>query len=195
MDFMEVLKRRRSVRKFRQEKIPPEELQKLLEAARFAPVGSNRRQDIHLTVVQNPEILEKLAEAAVKRAENQALMKKLVEDVDVPRERKRLDPFYGAPAVIFISHRRQTLQPGIEDANAACVAQTLHLAACSQGLGSVLIWGVLEAMREIPELDHTGLLELPPDFEPLLGVAAGIPEIPVTERSRQPRDFSVNYLP
>lgn len=75
MDFMEVLKRRRSVRKFRQEKIPPEELQKLLEAARFAPVGSNRRQDIHLTVVQNPEILEKLAEAAVKRAENQALMK------------------------------------------------------------------------------------------------------------------------
>lgn len=192
MEFYDVLKRRKSIRRFKEEQLTEEDLKKLLEAAEYAPVGSNRRQDIHLTIVRDPAILCKLSEATWKRAENKRLMKEIAGTVQISWEQKHFDPFYGAPLVIFISHRRQSLQPGIEYANAACVAETLHLAAGSLRLGSVMIWGALEAMREIPSLDHTDLLELPEDFQPVMGLAVGYPqEIP---GERPGTAFSANYL-
>lgn len=194
MQFTEVLKMRRSVRRFEKRQITGEELQKLLTAAAYVPVGSNRRQDLHLTVVQNQELLEQLSEASIKRAENQALMKEIAESIqDTSWKKKRFSPFYNAPTVIFISHRKQTLQPGIEYANAACIAEAMHLEAVNLGLGSVLIWGALEAMRELPELDRTELLELPEEFEPLLGLAVGYAEGGAGQE-REPRYLALNRL-
>ena len=47
-------------------------------------------------------------------------------------------------------------------------------------------------MREIPSLDHTDLLELPEDFQPVMGLAVGYPqEIP---GERPGTAFSANYL-
>ena len=196
MEFTDVLKYRKSVRKFTDEKLSQEELRQLVSAANQAPVGSACYNDVHLTVVQDQNILEKLSEASVKRAENRALMQQIAGKISqMPPAGKKFNPFYNAPAVIFISHRKQTLQPGIEYANAACVAQTIHLAAVNLGLGSVLIWGVLEAMREIPELDHTDLLQLPPDFVPLMGVAVGHSSAVPAERPLKTDRLSVNYLP
>ena len=51
----------------------------------------------------------------------------------------------------------------------------MHLAATALGLGSVFMWGSLEAMRVIPELDNTSILNLPEGFEPLIGLAVGYP--------------------
>lgn len=101
-------------------------------------------------------------------------MRKITEAIQDDEAVKRTpDPFYGAPAVIFVSHRKQELQPGIEYANAAGIVTAMHLAATALGLGSVYIWGVLEAMRVYPQFDHTDLLQLPEGFEPLLGLAIG----------------------
>ena len=51
----------------------------------------------------------------------------------------------------------------------------MHLEATSLGLGSVFMWGALESARMLPEFDRTDLLELPEDFQPLLGLAVGHP--------------------
>lgn len=195
MDYLELLRHRKSTRKFTKEQISQNSLSDILAAANGAPVGSNMYRDIHLTVVQSRDVLDKLSEAAAKRWKDKAKMKKIIGNTpDIELSRKASDPFYGAPAVIFVSHRKQDLQPGIEFSNVACVAYSMHLAATDLGLGSVFMWGVLESMREIPELDNTAVLNLPDGFEPLLGIAIGHPATELSARELKTDKISVNYL-
>ena len=196
MDFFDLLAHRKSCRNFDPGNIAPDVISKILLAASGAPVGSNMYKDIHLTVVQNRAILNKLSEATAKRFEDKAKLIEIIGDMKseaLPSAAIR-DPFYGAPVVIFVSHRNQAIQPGIEFSNVACIAYTMHLAASELGLGSVLIWGALESMREIPELDNTRLLNLPDGFSPLLGVAIGHPAKELSRRKIKLGKIKVNYL-
>ena len=70
----------------------------------------------------------------------------------------------------------------------------MHLAATDLGLASVFMWGSLEAMRIYPRFDHTDLLQLPENFEPLLGLAVGYPEKPLKEKELRKDKIEVNYL-
>lgn len=195
MDYLELLRHRKSTRKFTKEQISQNSLSDILAAANGAPVGSNMYRDIHLTVVQSRDVLDKLSEAAVKRWEDKAKMKKIIGNtLNIELSQKASDPFYGAPTVIFVSHRKQDLQPCIEFSNVACVVYSMHLAATDLGLGSVFMWGVLESMREIPELDNTAVLNLPDGFEPLLGIAIGHPATELSARELKTDKISVNYL-
>lgn len=67
MDFSQLLSVRQSTRKFKPDLPSPRIIQKILSAANHAPIGSNRYEDIHLTVVENQQKLLYLCEAAWKR--------------------------------------------------------------------------------------------------------------------------------
>ncbi len=195
MDYFELLRYRKSTRKFTDEQISQNDLTNILTAANSAPVGSNLYRDIHLTVIQNRGALDKLSEAAAKRWGDKAKVKKIVGDTPTVELSQRMyDPFYGAPTVIFVSHRKQDIQPGIEFSNVACITYSMHLAATNLGLGSVFMWFALESMREIPELDNTSVLNLPDDFEPLLGIAIGHPVKELSARDLKTDRITVNYL-
>ncbi|MDR2356984.1 MAG: nitroreductase family protein, partial [Oscillospiraceae bacterium] len=158
MEFNEILKKRRSCRKFADAQITKAELDEILLAGINAPVGSNLCRDIHITVVQDRNVLEALCAASNKRLQDRATLRKLTEEIDSEKDTPTAVPFYGAPTVVIVSHRTQDLQPGIEYANVTSVVQTMHLAATNIGLGSVYVWGILEAMRLFPELDNSALL-------------------------------------
>lgn len=195
MDYLKLLSSRRSCRAFTAEPVSEEDIRKLLLAANGAPVGSNLYKDLHLTVVRDRVILHELARAAVERRRDKATMDKIVSSIEGSTEaRKEPDPFYGAGTVIFVSHRKQDLQPGIEYANAACLTLSMHLEAAQLGLGSVFIWGVLEAMRVLPEFDRTALLGLPAGFEPLLGLAVGYPAKPLPARELRCDKLGTDFL-
>ncbi|MDE6025627.1 MAG: nitroreductase family protein [Lachnospiraceae bacterium] len=177
MDFEKVLNMRQSTRKFQEKQITEEQLEKILNAANRAPIGSNKYEDIHITVVQNKEILLKLCEAAWERFSRLQKLEDIAGDTidkTVPKEKKN-NLFYGAPTVIFVSHKNQDLQPGIEWANATSVINQMHLETINLGLASVYMWGALESMRMIPELDNTSVLNLPNEYEPLIALAVGYP--------------------
>lgn len=195
MDYFELLRYRKSTRTFKKEQISHNDLSHILTAANNSPIGSNLYKDIHLTVVQNRNILDKLSEAAAKRWEDKAKTKKIIGDTpNVELNQKNLDPFYGAPTVIFVSHRKQDLQPGIEFSNVALVAYSMHLAATNLSLGSVFMWYALESMREIPELDNSSVLNLPLNYEPLIGIAIGYPANKLCERDLKTDRIKTNYL-
>lgn len=63
MDFLELAKKRYSVRNYQPRKVEKEKLQKILEAAKVAPTGANR-QPQRLMVVQESSGMEKLKKAA-----------------------------------------------------------------------------------------------------------------------------------
>ena len=196
MEFEKVLKMRQSVRKYQDRPLSDEQIGKLLEAANRAPVGSNLYRDIHLTVVRDQEVLLKLCEAAWKRFADRKKLEEIEGDMDFRKEdrEKKMNLFYGASVVIFISHREQTVQPGIEYSNVASIANQIHLAATDMGLGSCYMWGALESMRMLPELDHTELLGVPEGFHPLLGVAAGYPAEELSEHEIRHKPVPVNYV-
>ncbi|MBS7615256.1 nitroreductase family protein [Candidatus Bathyarchaeota archaeon] len=59
MDFMEVVKTRRSIRRYKPDSVPDEILNQILEAARLAP-SAGHRQPWHFIVVKNPETKKQL---------------------------------------------------------------------------------------------------------------------------------------
>ena len=61
-ETLETLWKRRSIRKYKPEPIPDEDLHLILEAARRAPTGGNR-QNWKMVVVTDPEMRAKTAEA------------------------------------------------------------------------------------------------------------------------------------
>ena len=196
MDLDRLMKCRYSCRSYTAEPLTEEELAALIRAANAAPVGSARYMDVHLTVVRDREILDRLAEALHVRMEKKRQeMAAIVETVESQHaDAMPADPFYGAPAVIFISHRKQDLQPGIEWANAMSVAMNIHLKAAEMGLGSCFSWGVLESERMFPEHAHNDLLRLPEGFEPLIGVMAGHPAGEARVRAVPEDRLGIDYL-
>ncbi|MCX8059425.1 MAG: nitroreductase family protein [Spirochaetes bacterium] len=63
MDFEEIVKKRRSIRKYKNKKIEDEKIKVILEAARLAPSAKNE-QNWKFIVVNDPELKEKIAIAS-----------------------------------------------------------------------------------------------------------------------------------
>ena len=103
------------------------------KALRDNEKGSSRYNDIHLTVVKDRKVLDALAEAVQERFKDKKTIAKIIGEVNGPEvpTKGKDDPFYHAPVVIFVSHRKQDLQPGIEWANVSAVASAMHLEATS----------------------------------------------------------------
>ena len=62
MEVFEAIKNRRSIRKYRQEQIPKEKIDILIEAGRLAPTAANK-QRFKLVIVDNEEIKKRLGVA------------------------------------------------------------------------------------------------------------------------------------
>lgn len=113
----EILKNRRSVRKYTQEQVSDAHLDAILEAGLYAPSGMNTQNTI-MVAVRDKETRDQLSRmnAAVMGTEN--------------------DPFYGAPCVIVVlaePERYTWLEDG------ALVMGNLMNAAYELGLGSCWI--------------------------------------------------------
>ncbi len=62
MDTLEAIMSRRSIRRYREGRIPDEDLRKILEAGRQAPSAGNR-QPWHFVVIRDPEVKRQVAAA------------------------------------------------------------------------------------------------------------------------------------
>lgn len=63
MNFLELVKKRQSIRKYLDKAVPREAIERCLEAARMAPSACNS-QPWNFIVVDNPEVKNKVAQAA-----------------------------------------------------------------------------------------------------------------------------------
>ena len=110
MEFEKLIRMRQSTRKYQEKQILQEHLEKIIDAANRAPVGSNLYQDIHLTVVQDQNVLIKLCEAAWKRFSTKQKVEEIAGNTLDKSEdhspEKHPNLFYGAPTVIVVSQER-----------------------------------------------------------------------------------------
>lgn len=158
---LENIKSRRSVRQYKNEQIKDEELDRILEAATYAPTGGND-QPWHFTVIQNEDLTNEINEGA------KAVMKEMdVGWIAQMGSNEQFNIFHRAPTVIIVSGRKDAVTPMI-DCSAA--VQNMLLAAESMDIGSCWI-GFAKFFFENPE--NMKKFNIPENYEVHFGVSLG----------------------
>ena len=186
MDLYEIIKTRRSVRKFKNEAIPKEKILRILEAANLAPTASNRQPWNFLIVNrfsldQMYEIMDRSFRERVEEIGG-AVMNERIKNLSIPVNKSNdkvegLNEFYrtlgGAPMAIVVCVDKETdpwqWKNKICDASAAI--ENLILAAWSEGIGSCWMTGPLQKK----EKEIKAFLRIPEDKEIVAIIPIGIP--------------------
>lgn len=158
MEFIEGLFSRKSIRKFTGEMISDDDLRLIMKAANAAPVARGRYDTLHLTVISNPELLNK-----IDRLTGEYLGS------------PNAHPLYCAPLLIIVSYKvNNGMVDNVNYSDAAIVAHNMALAAMSLDIGTCLIWGAIRAVNECPEI--LAELNLPDGFKPSCAIILGTTE-------------------
>jgi nitroreductase len=188
-EFLELVRKRRSIRRFKPAPIPDECIEKVLEAARWAQSGGNA-QPWEFIVVKDKETKKKIVDLVVEK--NKYLWD--IEKTRLPELRhpafregdgRFIESFGEAPVFIVVCTDPRTVQATVLGAqfmpqegapyghvlkNTANATQILHLAIAACGLGSQ--WVTLSSTIE-PRMKE--LLDVPPEIAVHTVVPVGYP--------------------
>lgn len=169
-EFLNVLRTRRTVRSYRAEPVPRQDLQELVDTAILAPNGMNQ-QPWTFSVITSREVMAKVNAIVVgilRSPEVQGHMNdRMREIVNAPG----YDVFYGAPALIVIAADQSV--PGAP-VDCQLAAANLLLAAHAKGLGACYM-GFLLFSAGVPEAQ--ALLQIPEGHRMVAGAIVGHPDV------------------
>ncbi len=143
MDWMELIRGRRSVRAFRPEALTRAQIETVLEAARWAP-SPHGRQPWRFAVVTTPAAKARLSAAMGAEWRRQLALDGQDEATIAARFRKSHERIVGAPAVIvpclyladldaYPDPERQAAETTMAVQSLGCAVQNMLLAAYAQG--------------------------------------------------------------
>ena len=138
MDALEAIFTRRSTRKMKSELPPKEIIEKIIEAGRYAPSGSNS-QTTHLIVITKKEILDELAgivqDAFASMEIGPDAYVSLRNSVNASKKGNYVF-HYSAPVLIVTANKKGY---GNAMADSACALENMMIAANALDLGSCWI--------------------------------------------------------
>lgn len=156
MNTLEAIAKRRSTRSFKAEQISEEALTAILRAGCSAPIALAKYDSLHVTVVQDENIIEQIFDQAQEA---------VFAAIGV---RRNLN--YGAKTLIVVSslppHRE-----GIDYANGAIVIENMVLAATDLGIDSCIMGAPIAALAGNAALSE--MVGIPEGFTPVLGAVFG----------------------
>ncbi|WP_300727766.1 nitroreductase [uncultured Bacteroides sp.] len=158
-DMLQVIKTRRSCRKYKAEQVSDTELKAVLEAGTYAPT-SRGMQSPFIVAVQNEKLLRKLA------------------DMNARVMGTTSNPYYDAPTYVLVFASLESHNP-VQDGS--CVLENMMLAAHAIGLASCWIHRERE-MFETPEgKDLIREWGLPDNIIGIGALALGYPDAKLPE--------------
>jgi len=170
MNVLEAIKARRSIRAFKNAEVSEESVEKLIDAATWAPSAGNI-QPWEFIVVRKQKTKRELAEAAW----NQSLIEEAPVMIVVCADEVQSARRYG--------ERGKALYC-IQDTAAA--TQNILLAACSLGLGTCWVGAFKE--EEAREA-----LKIPDGLRPVALIPVGVPAEAPEPRKRKPTNQVIHY--
>ena len=137
MEFFDLVKRRRSIRKYQDRQIERGDLEKIIQAGLCAPNAGGGQRAI-IVAVRNRALCEKIGRLNIAKFNRNSLAGSYVSSeqpsiIDDPSIRSG---FYGAPTVCAVFGPKNFLY---SVADAFCCAENMALAATELGLASCLI--------------------------------------------------------
>lgn len=174
MDILEIIKQRRSVRRYTAQPVPADVLSTILEAGAYAPSGGNN-QTTHFLVVQSARTLALLKKTAAeefsKMTVSEGMYRNLAATIRLAQRTDIVYDFtYGAPVLILLANKR-----GYTNAMADCAlaVENMFLQAAAMGIASCYVnqihW-LTDNGRMLELLHSLGLAE---DEQVCLGAVFG----------------------
>lgn len=192
-EVLEVIRLRRSVRKFSEEKLPREVLEAVIQAGRQAPCGGNNRTT-HFLVIEDEAVRERLRQLAAQefgKMEADENTYKSLKNAITKAKKGGYVYDYHAPVLIVTANRKGY---GNAMADCACALENMMLAAASLDVGSCWI-NQLHWLDENPavraELERLGLS---PDETVCGAVALGYPETQTPRADGERGGNPVTYI-
>lgn len=156
MNTLEAIPNRRSTRTYKSEQISEEALDTILKAGMAAPVAMAKYDSLHITVIQNEQLITRIFDEA-----QDAVYKTI-------GIRKSLD--YGAKTLIVVSslppHRE-----GMDYTNGGIIIENMVIAATALGVDSCIMGAPIAALASNYELLKT--VGIPEGFNPVIGAVFG----------------------
>ncbi len=137
MELLDLMKQRRSIRKYTKQQITHEEMEKILEAGLYAPNAGGGQRSI-LVGVRNAKLTRRIGKLNFLPFDRSKLLGGHVseEQPSVIDDEKITDGFYGAPAVVALFGQRDF---PFSIADAFCSAENMVLMATELGLSSCIV--------------------------------------------------------
>ena len=154
-DVFDVIRKRRSVRKFKPNLVPDDHIRKILEAARYAPTPRNR-QDWKFVVGTDRVKIDELREKCIAQAGERA--------------RQYYTDYMSAPVYIVILASGKTKNPGNDLLSGALAAGYLFLAARALGYGTVF------CRNSVPEPIARKVFKIPQEYQWVCITPVGVPD-------------------
>lgn len=175
--FYEIVTKRQSCRKYDTEKkVDREVINRILEAARNAPSACNA-QPWHFIVVDDPELKNKVADAASARLLNMNHFTKQA-PVHILVVEEKVNLTSGIGGIVKDKHFA-FLDIGIAAAHICLAAEAENLGSC------ILGWFAENKMKK--------LLNVPDNRRIVLDIVIGYPAQPLREKKRKDFDEVVSY--
>lgn len=172
METLQTIFSRKSVKAYTGEAVPQDKRDTVIKAALSSPVGMGRFENVHLTVIENKELLHAIDRNAAEFFGDPART-----------------PLYNAPILVVVSTPNQG---NVDSANAAMVVHNMCLAAIELGMGSCAIYGATKALSANAEL--VAKLNLPEGFVPTGSAIFGPTEATFEVREIPMDKMVVNYI-
>jgi nitroreductase len=168
MSILDVMRKRRSVRRYKEDPIPEDVFLRVMEAARLAPSGKNL-QPWRFIVVKDQGLKEKLAVASLNQ--------KFIARAPV------VIVFCGYPDNCY-QHQGRYMKSWPIDVT--CAIDHLMLQAQEEGLGTCWIGAFVEA-------EVKPILNIPDDVRVVALTPLGYPEEEPRDRGRKPLEEIISY--
>lgn len=159
-ELLELIKNRRTIRKYRNEQITDEELNQILEAGIHAP-SAGGAQRARIVALQNREISAELGRINVgvmklaKVGHVSAEQPSIIDNPSLP------SGFYGAPTVCVIFHRKDNIY---SMADSFCCAENMILEAADLGVASAIIGRAEQTFDTDPGRQLMKEWDIPEDY-------------------------------
>ena len=189
----ELIKTRRSTRKYKTDAVPEEKLNQIVEAGRYAPSGGNC-QSTHFIVIKNREVLDELANLAqqefAKMEITPGLYKSIVNSINLSKKGNYVF-HYNAPVLIITANQKDY---GNNIADCACALENMMLMANALDLGSCWI-NQLKWLNEDPViLEYMKNLGMDESERVYGALAVGYPDTANGMPDREPLKRSGNRV-
>lgn len=191
MELLEVMQKRKSVRKFSAQMPSAEQIEAVLEAGCLAPTLFTTK-DAHISIITDKELLRDLDAAAVKK------FGKSLESLGVS------NTLYGAPVYILFSgvlvdkmpQGWEFLKPENMHRNVywamGSIMQNMQLRATELGLSSCLINTVVVTLFDEPDLAKRA--GIPNGYSPLCSMVLGKSDFRFEKREPNKKHYQIDYI-
>ena len=187
MTIWDVFQKRRSVREFKSDPIPKEDILKIIDAARMAPTSGNQQPWKFLIVTDKNKIIE-LKEACIKNSIEQITKNGTkVDDTKKSQIENVFNKYLSAPVYIVVLTDNNSIYSSYNHWDGPLAAGYLLLAARALGYGTVFITDA------IPDNVTKEVLQIPDIYTRVCITPLGIPvEWPSTPKKKALEEFIIN---